>query len=417
MFDFLDKNKIAAYQYKQMFKSFLKKLFIIALELAVISGLLWFIIQKKEINSESEIVPAIQQTIQDFKQDNVQPKEEISLELSEPTTKTFSWVYKGKKYSLDQTLYKSIYSYYQSQDKVYSYVGTLPENWQEEYYAMFLKTNVADKSIPEIASKIQDLGKKNNLTDDQIVDLTLAFVQSIEYDDAKAKNILTQAGNEAVLFPYETLYEQRGICSDKSFLAYALLRQMGYGAALFTYEQENHMAVAAQCPKNYSTYGSGYCYAETTSVGNKIGIIPSIDTESNKVVNLAKYDFDQSQQMKLKELGQVTINLSSQGREYSGIIQTEKLLDQINQLKKSMENLLLDLKSQKSAISKEEKSLNEMKDDLNRYKEDGDIDKYNSLAEKYNDLVETYKKDFKKYNNNVILYNQDVKKYNTLIEQ
>lgn len=400
-----------------MFKSFLKKLFIIAFELAIIAGLLWLIIQKKEINSASEIVPAIQQTIQDFKQDNIQPKEEIPLELSEPATKTFAWEYRGKKYNLSQTLYKSVYEYYRAQSKDYSYSGTLPDNWQEEYYAMFLKTNVADKSIPEIVSKIQDLGKKNNLTDDQIVDLALAFVQSIEYDDAKAKNILTQAGNESMLFPYETLYEQRGVCSDKSFLAYALLRQMGYGTALFTYEQENHMAVAIACPKNYSTYASGYCYAETTSVGNKIGIIPSIDTESNKVVNLAKYDFDQSQEIKLKELGQVTINLPSQGREYSGIIQTEKLLEQINQLKKSMENLLLELKSQKSAINKEEKSLNEMKDDLDEYKEDGDIDKYNSLAEKYNDLVEKYRKDFKKYNNNVILYNQDVKKYNTLIEQ
>jgi len=404
-----------------MSKNFLKKFFIIALELAVISGLLWFIIQKREIKSVDEIVPAIQQTIQDVKQEsvqeNVQSKEEIPLELSGPVEKTFSWEYAGKKYSLNQTLYTSVYNYYKSQNKEYVYSGTLPNNWEEEYYAMFLKTNDADKSISEVASGIQNLGKKNNLTDNQIVDLTLAFVQSIKYDDAKAKNILAQVGNETMLFPYETLYEQSGVCSDKSLLAYALLRQMGYGAALFIYKQENHMAVAVQCPKNYSTYGSGYCYGETTSVGNKIGIIPVIDTESNKTVSLSNYNFDQSQQMNLKDLGQVTINLPSEGNEYSGIIQTEKLLDQINQLKKSMENLLPELKSEKNNINKEVESLNEIKDSLDGYKKDGNVDEYNSSVEKYNNLLATYEKDLKEYNNNATLYNQDVKKYNTLIEQ
>ena len=82
-----------------------------------------------------------------------------------------------------------------------------------------------------------------------------------------------------------------------------------------------------------------------------------------------------------------------------------------------MENLLPELKSQKSDIDKEWKNLNNMKDDLDGYEKDGNIDKYNSLVPEYNDLVKTYQKDLKKYNNNVILYNQYVKKYNTLITQ
>ena len=100
-----------------MLKNFLKKFFIIALELAVVSGLLWFIIQKKQINSVSDVVPAIQQTIQDFKQNNIQLKEESPLELSGPVEKTFSWEYAGKKYSLNQTFYTSVYDYYKSQNK------------------------------------------------------------------------------------------------------------------------------------------------------------------------------------------------------------------------------------------------------------------------------------------------------------
>lgn len=397
-----------------MLKSFFKKFLIIALELAVISGLLWFIIQKKEIKSVEQVTSSIEQKIQDIRQEQ---KEEIPLKLSEPVTKTYTWEYKGVKYGFNQTLYKSVYDYYQSQNKEYTYVGTLSENWENDYYAMFLKTNEADKSISEIAAEIQNLGQKHKLSDDQIVDLTLAFVQSIDYDDAKAKNILAQVGSETMLFPYETLYEQKGVCSDKSFLAYALLRQMGYGAALFAYKQENHMAVAVECPKNYSTYGSGYCYAETTSTGNKIGIIPSIDTESNKTIDLSKYDFNQSQQLKLKELGQVTINLPTEGKRYAGIVQTKSILNQINELKKSMEKLLPEIKSQKKNISKEEDDLNDMKDDLEDYRNEQNFEKYNELVQEYNDLFKTYEKDVKKYNKNVTLYNQNIKTYNTLITQ
>jgi hypothetical protein len=282
---------------------------------------------------------------------------------------------------------------------------------------MFLKLHSSDKSIAKIVEDLRSLGERRKLSEDQIVDLVLSFVQSIPYDDAKAKNILAKDGSAAMLYPYEVLWKQSGVCSDKSIMAYSILREMGYGAALFIYDQNNHMAVAVECPKKYSTYGSGYCYAETTSGGNKIGIIPSIDTESNKTVDLLSYDPEQIQKMNLEELGEVKIFLPTRGKQYSGIIETQKIINEINSLKKKISSALPKLKSLKKTIEEEEKKLESMEEDMEKYKDKGDIDKYNELVEKFNELLKKYKKDVEEYNEQASLYNGYIKKYNSLIKQ
>lgn len=398
-----------------MLKTWLKKISFIVLELAVVAGLLWFIAQKKGINNLAQIAPGIEQTVQNAKQKFIP-----FPELSQSVVKKFQWEYKGKKYSLEKTLYQSVYDYYKSKPKEYSYLDELPANWEEEYYAMFLKSDPADLTMAELANQIKELGKKNSLSDDEIVELAIGFVQTIPYDDAKAANILQETGNEEMLYPYEVLWDQTGVCSDKSLLAYALLREMGYGVALFEFEQEKHMAAAVECPQNYSNYDSGYCFVETTSTGNKIGIIPDFDMGSGKaaeVKQLTDYDSVSTQATRIKELGQVKIILPKEGNEYAGIIQTQKIANQILQLKKNMQALSSKIGSLKNVIDGEVEDLEGMQDDLKKYKKEGNIEKYNAVVEKYNNLLEEYKKDLEKYNSSVTLYNADVKKYNTLIKQ
>ncbi|HPN54379.1 MAG TPA: hypothetical protein PLB52_00440 [Candidatus Moranbacteria bacterium] len=398
-----------------MLKNFLKKSIIVFVELAIVAGLLWYISEKKGIHNFAQIAPGIEQTVQNAKQKLIP-----FPELSQPVIKKFEWEYKGKKYSLEKTLYKSVYEYYKSKPKEYSYLGELPTNWEEEYYAMFLKSDPTDATMAELANQIEELGKKNNLNDDQIVELAISFVQTIPYDDAKAANILQEIGKEELLYPYEVLWEQKGVCSDKSLLAYALLDKMGYGVALFEFEQEKHMAAAVECPQNYSNYDSGYCFVETTNTGNKIGIIPDFDLGSGKVAEvkqIADYDSISTQTIKIKELEQVKIILPKEGKEYLGIIQTQKIADQILQLKKDMQTLSSKTSSFKSVINEEVEDLENMKDDLKKYKKDGNIEKYNAVVEKYNNFLEEYKRDLEKYNNNVALYNENVKKYNALIKE
>ncbi|MDD5464285.1 MAG: hypothetical protein PHP62_03990 [Candidatus Moranbacteria bacterium] len=404
-----------------MLKSWLKKIGIILIELAVIAGLLLYVYQKKGLESPSQIIPALQELVSETKtQLETEKKTNPFPELQNPVSREFNWEYKGVKYKLTETLYQSVYEYYKTAPKMFSYTGELKQNWQEEYYGMFLTRDENDKSIASLATKLQDLGLKHKLSDDQIVDLTLAFVQAIVYDDAKAKNILAQTNSETILYPYETLFQQSGVCSDKSLLAVALLREMGYGVAIFAYEQDNHMAIGIACPKNLSTYDSGYCYAETTSVGNKIGIIPSFDSVSNKAVGadeLTALDSTQAQQAVLQQLTQVTIYQQTLGRQYLGIIETKKIIAEIDSLKKSITIMLPELQAQKKTIAKQEKKLEDMRNELEKLQNDQNVEKYNELVGEYNNYLENYKKTVKKYNEKVALYNKATARYNILIKQ
>lgn len=409
-----------------MFTNWLKKIGIVFIELAIIAGLLSYVYQKRNIQSPDQFIPALEQLVSETQTQLAQKQQEILQpenklpQLQNPVSRVFNWEYRGVKYSLTEKLYQSTYEYYKSQPRAYSYVGEIKPNWQDEYYGMFLKNNPDDKSISNLAGELQALGRKHDLSDDQIVDLTLAFVQAIVYDDAKAKNILAQTGSETILYPYETLYEQTGVCSDKSLLATVLLREMGYGTAIFAYEQDNHMAIGIQCPKDSSTYGDGYCYAETTSVGNKIGIVPTFDSSSNKTVGaneLSTLDSSQAQQAKLQQLGQATVYQETSGKLYGGIVETKKLIVEIDRIKKTIETLLPQLQIQKKTIAKEENKLADMKKTLESYQNGQSVEKYNTLVGEYNIFLENYKKDVRKYNESAGLYNKAIQRYNTLIKQ
>ncbi len=394
-------------------KNWLRKILVVIFELVIIAGVLWFIAEKRGIHSLAKIAPALEEKMQ---QVVAQP----FPKLEQSVVKTFSWNYKGVKYELPLTLYQSVYTYYQKQPKSYAYSGTIPPDWEDGYYGMFLKANENDLTISQLAANLQSLGEKHKLSSDQIVELTLAFVQAIAYDDAKASNILTGIGSETMLYPYETLFEQQGVCSDKSLLAVSILRKLGYGVAIFTYEQDNHMAIGVQCPKSYSTYGSGYCYGETTSVGNKIGIIPQFDAQSNKTVDikeLANFDQNQQQENNLRDLGQVKIYQSTIGKEYDGVVETKKVENEVVQLKAKMKTYITQLGKQKIDVTQELSDLKKQKDNLDQLKNDQNFEKFNVGVEKYNNSIEKYKQDLKSYNNVITLYNQAVARYNSLIKQ
>jgi hypothetical protein len=72
--------------------------------------------------------------------------------------------------------------------------------------------------------------------------------------------------------PYEVLYENKGVCSEKSLLMVYLLRELGYGVVLYEFSSQNHMAVGIKSPVQYSYKNLGYAFIESTS--------PTIPTDS-----------------------------------------------------------------------------------------------------------------------------------------
>lgn len=116
--------------------------------------------------------------------------------------------------------------------------------------------------------------KIQNITNDKEdqARIAISIVQSIPFG---ASNKTSTFGNNKInysRYPYEVLYDMKGICGEKTDLLAFLLRDLGYGTASFYYSSYNHEALGIKCPIKESLMESGYCFVETTG--------PSIITDN-----------------------------------------------------------------------------------------------------------------------------------------
>lgn len=315
-------------------------------------------------------------------------------ELQNPKEVSYNWEFKHQNYEIKKTLYQSVDQYYSRKEKG---ILTGQENSSIKRY---LATPKEDQTIDEIAASLVSLGRSHALGQDEIVDLTLAFVQTISYDYEKAKTDLTHPR-----YPYEVLYENLGICSDKSLLADVLIQKMGYGTAVFLFTQGQHMAIGVECPKTYSSYNSGYCFAETTATGNKIGLIPELkdNLQATALEALPTYSENQNAPSSTK-LSNPLIMAVTKGLAYSGIVNTIKIADEISSLKN-------DLTQNNAQINDDEKRLKTLGVQIDAYKASGDYVTYNSYVPTYNVLLDKIKNEIASYNSKVNQYNKLVAEY------
>jgi hypothetical protein len=87
--------------------------------------------------------------------------------------------------------------------------------------------------------------------------IAISLVQNIPYGQASTDNY-------DWAYPYEILYLNKGVCSEKSRLLVCLLRELGYGCSILEFTSQNHAAVGIACPSQYAYY-SGYAFVESTS--------------------------------------------------------------------------------------------------------------------------------------------------------
>ncbi len=200
--------------------------------------------------------------------------------------RTYPFKYKNIAFTTSLSLAANVYKNYSSADKVYTYlVDSPPPNLREAFYNMFLTAaKSGDTAVKDLIANLNNLAVINGWSADEVAEAVLAVVQYIPYDQAKA-----DAEDREPFYPYETLYLNQGVCSDKTFLAYKILRQLGYGAAILDFPDINHSAVGISCPVEYSLSGSGYCYVETTNYF-PVGVIPN---SINGQAQSGDYAFDQ----------------------------------------------------------------------------------------------------------------------------
>lgn len=173
-----------------------------------------------------------------------------------PETKRFFYCLRGQKGEISLTLYGDVIEYMEDIPRsVYS-------SQEEEYWDIMvdrlIENEVQEEYLTPLVKKIQSL---TDNPDDQLR-ITVSLVQMVPYDLSTYSLRTTYMKS-----PYEVLYYDKGVCSEKSFLLAYLLKKLGYGVILLEYKEEDHMAVAVKCPPQYANfwYGdTGYCFIETT---------------------------------------------------------------------------------------------------------------------------------------------------------
>jgi hypothetical protein len=185
------------------------------------------------------------------------------------TSRSFDYVLRGKTASVNVDLYSGVFSEIASKPTPpactrYDYDSS-PCTSEEirQYYLKFIDDPDQKKYLDAL---VQSIESKTSNKDDQ-ARIAISLVQQIPYDYSRLNSISFKMRT-----PYETLYENKGVCSEKSVLLAYILRELGYGVVLFEFPTQNHMAVGIKSPNPYDFKNSGYAFVETAS--------PTIPTDS-----------------------------------------------------------------------------------------------------------------------------------------
>lgn len=189
-----------------------------------------------------------------------------------PKDTTLVCKYANKNLSVNTTLYGNINNYYANHD-----YNNRDAYLKTEDFAKFVFVNPKDQTIKKLAGDIKKVASSNGLNDDQSLELAACFMQNIQYDSDKSNVVLKGTGNSADTeqYPYQTLYGNKGICTDKTYLGSALLKEMGYGTGILAFDKDEHMALGISVPPGYSSFGTNYAIMELTSAGFTPGSIPT----------------------------------------------------------------------------------------------------------------------------------------------
>jgi hypothetical protein len=333
----------------------------------------------------------------------------VAAGASDDSFSNFSWHFRGKKYELTVPMSGSLYSYYRQSKKVYTYKGDLPDNWTEDYNKLFLRVRVDDVSFDALTFALLELARKENLSSDDTAGLIVSFVQSIPYDFEK------DTRTDQTQYPYETLYTKKGVCADKTFLMYHLLRRAGYGVAIMQFLEKNHQALGIKCGVNSAVFSSGYCYVETTT-NLPVGVIPtSFGNNGQGVRSLSLEAPEFHLLLDTTRLGKADVFLKTEGKSFSGVDDLKIKLDRLAVLLKKIQDSKDVVASSSEDLNTRKEFLKTEKELVNAASKKDDYENYTNLRTKYNDKVKEYELAFSLYQEIVSAYNKDVKEYNALL--
>ena len=333
---------------------------------------------------------------------NTNTNTSTTVVLSGEKLTTFTWKYKNKSYTLEQTFSDSLYNTYKNSQKYLTYpANNPPANFREAYYAIFLSTKSGDNSISNLLGSLKKISDENNFSEAEYLEFVLAFVQYIPYDNSKTENSPQN-------FPYETLYKNSGICSDKTLLAVMLLRNLGYGAAIFDYPDIKHSAVAVSC-SDQSSYNSGYCFVETTNYF-PIGVFPT-SLNSGQAVST---EIDWEKVFVGSNMGELETYQKTTGKSYS-MAKNVAVVNTIIKMRAALNSKSAEISQISAQLAVLRAELDQLIVLMDSYRENGDISNYNATVVRYNSKVEEYNAVLSNYRIKAEVYNNDVNLFNQTV--
>lgn len=362
------------------------------------------------------------------KTDNSPQNEPLQAKISLPVPEgeklaSFNWKYKGKEYSLNENLYESYHQFYKA---LPVYVSSSAGSEIEQLTMrneLFLSGVDGDSTLSILAQKLRAIGEEKKLNENQLVEFVSSFVQTIPYDQDKLDRRTSglSGATEKTTYPYEVLYENTGVCQDKSYLVYELLKELGYGVAIFLFPnpEDNHMAIGVKCPFEYSNYESGYCFIETTSLGNKIGMIPDLIPKSRIATSDVEISATESgaEDTQYHTLGNVEILNKIDGKEYTGIKDTIATQRAIASLRRTLDQQSKELKSLDADLKDYNNEIDSMEKKLKKLAKADDYDEYKDLYSKYDKTFSKYKKAYKIFQEKLKINKDTVSRHNALVKE
>lgn len=181
-----------------------------------------------------------------------------AFQLKAAEVKTiYTWTYSDKLFTMVYYFDQADYNYYKGQDRVYN------------DFLFYLNESVKHPVIADFAAEFKSIASENKLSDWQLAECVIAFVQTMKY-----KNDGTY---EYPRYPIETLIEKGGDCEDTAILLEAILRELGFDVVMVSPNKHMGVGIVLKYEINGTAFqhrNKYYYYIETTSAGWGIGDYP-----------------------------------------------------------------------------------------------------------------------------------------------
>ncbi len=181
----------------------------------------------------------------------------VSEYQTKPKMITLNYVLRGDAGKIYLTVYGGLYDYLSELPR---YIDSNENPTLVNFKLKSLNEEQQREMLLPLLVKIENLAKNK---DDQ-ARIAVSIVQNIPFGSSNKIVKLGNIGVEYYRYPYEVLYDNEGVCGEKSELLAFLLREMGYESAFLYYSKENHEAMGIKCPVKNSLDNTGYCFIETT---------------------------------------------------------------------------------------------------------------------------------------------------------